>query len=72
MACSSSGRSRGLERCSFTPASPLRWMSSEKALAVMAMMGTVLASGRSMARMRRVASRPSISGIITSIRITSK
>ena len=37
----------------------------------MAMIGMVLASGRFIARIRRVASRPSITGIITSIKIAS-
>ena len=47
-------------------------ISSLKALAVMAMIGTVYASGRGRARMRRVASYPSITGIWMSIKIKSK
>ena len=46
--------------------------SSAKAVAVMATMGMVLASRRFRLRMRLVASYPSITGIITSIRMMSK
>ena len=45
--------------------------SSSKALADMAMMGMARQSSRSMARMARVASSPSITGIMMSIKITS-
>ena len=46
--------------------------SSMKTLAVMAIIGMVFASGRSSARIAFAASRPSISGIITSMRMASK
>ena len=49
------------------PASRLRCSSSEKVFAVIATIGMVAASGRCIARIVRVASSPSISGIITSI-----
>ena len=48
--------SSGFARCAFIPAAFDFFRSSSKALAVMAMMGTVDASGRSSARMARVAS----------------
>ena len=63
--------STGLLRWALRPACRLRCTSSSKALAVSAMMGISRASCRSIARMVRVASRPSISGILTSIRIAS-
>ena len=47
------------------------WTSSSKALAVMAMIGTVCASGRSSARIRRAAEMPSMTGIRMSMRIAS-
>ena len=53
------------------PALRLRSASSAKALAVIAKIGIVRASGRFRPRIRRVASSPSITGIITSIKITS-
>ena len=46
--------------------------SSLKTLAVMAIIGMVFASGRSSARIAFAAYRPSISGIITSMRMASK
>ena len=54
------------------PASRHFCASSAKALAVVAMMGTLAASGRSSERMARVASKPFITGIITSMRMASK
>ena len=63
--------STGLERWAFMPACRERYTSSSKALAVRAMMGTVLASGRSRARRARAASRPSITGMRTSISTAS-
>ena len=48
-----------------------RRTSSSKAFAVIAMIGTVLESGLSNFLMVLVASRPSISGILTSISIAS-
>ncbi len=51
-----SARLMGLAVWAFMPQSMQRWMSSAKASAVMAMMGIVLASGRSSARMAWVAS----------------
>ena len=56
MALNSSFISTGLARCSFIPASLAMATSSSKALADRAMMGTALASSRSMSRMTRVAS----------------
>ena len=53
------------------PAARLRCSSSEKVFAVIATIGMVAASGRCIARIVRVASSPSISGIITSIRMQS-
>ena len=53
------------------PASRHLCSSSAKALAVMAMMGTVSASARSDLRIARVASKPSITGIMMSVRMAS-
>lgn len=53
------------------PASIVRFCSSAKASAVIAMMGTVFASARDSARMALVASMPFITGILTSIKIAS-
>ena len=51
------------------PAAVVAAMSSAKALAVTATMGTSRASGRCRARMRRAASQPSITGICMSMRM---
>ena len=61
----------GLARWAFIPASRVRFCSSAKASAVMAMMGTAAASGRPRARMALVASMPFITGIRTSMRMAS-
>ena len=63
----------GFARCLFIPASSDACTSSANALAVIAMIGIVFPSGRSSSDlMALVASYPFISGIIMSIRITSK
>ncbi len=62
--------SMGFARWSFMPHSRHFWISSEKASAVMAMIG-ISASSRSSPRMILVASYPSITGIRTSMRIAS-
>ena len=53
----------GLLRQSFMPACFTMMLSSVKALAVSATIGRVYRSGRSLARIRLEASRPSITGI---------
>ena len=58
--------------CSFIPAAFDLILSSVKAFAVIAMIGIVLASFLFNLRILSVASYPSISGIMTSIRIASK
>ena len=58
--------------CSFIPASLAAIISSLNTLAVIAMTGTVLASFLFSFRILFVAVSPSITGIITSIKITSK
>ena len=63
--------SSGLARCAFMPQSSAWRTSSAKALAVSAMMGMEEASVLSSFRIWRVASYPSIRGIIISISITS-
>ena len=63
--------SSGFARWPFMPASLALTMSSEKASAVIATIGTVRASARSIRRICRVASYPFIVGICTSIRIRS-
>ena len=63
--------SSGLLTWVFIPAARAAEISSLKALAVVAMMGIVRASGCSEARICLVASCPSITGICTSIRIAS-
>ena len=72
MASTSAASVSGLVRYSSMPASRLARTSSVKALAVMARMGTLWASGRSSARMARAASRPSMTGIMMSSSTTSK
>ena len=57
--------------CSFIPASRHAFRSSSKAFAVMAMIGIFLASSRSSIRIAFVASSPSMTGIITSMMMTS-
>ncbi len=63
-------RSIGLPTWSTMPAAMQASLSDCMALAVMAMMGTACMLG--CARRRRVASRPSMSGICMSIKIASK
>ena len=63
--------SSGFAMWPFMPASRHSRTSSSKALAVMAIMGVVLASGRSSARMALVAESPSMTGILMSIRTAS-
>ena len=60
----------GLDTMSFIPASRHAMVSSAKTLAVKAMIGTVCNRAAHRAIVR-VASSPSISGILTSIRMTS-
>ena len=62
----------GLATWAFMPQARAWRSSSAKALAVMAMMGMVPASGRSIARIARAASWPFITGICTSMKIMSK
>lgn len=70
-ASTSSCELTGLLRCAFMPASRESLRSSAKALALTAIIGVVAASSRSSARIRRVASRPSMPGIMMSINTTS-
>lgn len=58
----------GFAVCSFIPASSAAFTSSANAFAVIAIIGTSVASGRSRARIACVASYPFITGIITSIK----
>lgn len=58
--------SMGFDKCSSIPAFRQRTLSSVKALALMATMGMVPASSRASERMARVASYPSILGIMMS------
>lgn len=62
----------GFAMCSFIPAFFESCISSAKALAVIAKIGIVLASGLSKWRIFLVAVNPSMTGIIRSIRIRSK
>lgn len=61
----------GLLKCVFMPHCRDRWMSSAKAFADRAKIGIRRASSLVMPRMCRVASRPSMTGIRTSIRIAA-
>lgn len=70
-ASTSSCELTGLLKCAFMPASRESLRSSAKALALTAIIGVVAASSRSSARIRRVASRPSMPGIMMSINTTS-
>ena len=63
--------STGFVRWAFMPACSERWTSSSKALAVRAMIGMRFASSLFSARIAAAASRPSISGMRTSIRIAA-
>ena len=60
-----------MERCAFIPACRDCFTSSSKALAVRAMIGMLFASGLSRARIVRVAYKPSMTGMRTSMRIAS-
>ena len=62
--------STGLDTNPVMPAWTAASESSLKELAVMAMMGMELPAGSALARIRLVASRPSITGMRISIRIT--
>ena len=64
--------SNGFDKCSFIPASLLCFLSSRNAFAVIAKIGIVFASCRSSDLIVFVAVSPSITGIIISMRITSK
>ena len=63
--------SKGLAKCAFIPESKHLCTSSAKALAVIAIIGIIPASGRFNARIALVAVNPSITGIIISISIAS-
>jgi hypothetical protein len=63
--------SKGLAKCAFIPESKHLCTSSAKALAVIAIIGIIPASGQFNARIALVAVNPSITGIIISISIAS-
>ena len=64
--------SSGLVMCASMPASRLFCMSSAKALAVIAAIGRIAVSDLPIWRICRVASWPSMTGIITSMSTRSK